>query len=320
MGQDNPFGNDDGTNTNTLGGDKTTLITLDKVAKTQSGSLRIVPCLLVMEGVEKGKVYILPSQTRIVLGRSRDCDITVPDASCSRKHSEIIVNPATQEGSIKDLSSTNGTKVNGAAISDSKAIKSGDLITLGDNSQLKFSLMTDKEAANLTEIYNRATRDSLTNAFNRRFFEENLAREADTRNRSGLELGIIMIDVDHFKKINDTYGHPTGDAVLRSIGKTIPTCIRSEDIFARLGGEEFSILVRCEMNTLKTMMERIRVVMERTPVRFEDKEVRFTVSIGSTLATGPGNYSAEQLVKRADEALYAAKQGGRNRCIVKDPD
>jgi two-component system cell cycle response regulator len=319
MGQDNPFGNDDGTNT-LGGGDKTTLITLDKIHKTQTGSLRIVPCLLVMEGVEKGKVYVLPSQTRIVLGRSRDCDITVPDASCSRKHSEIIVNPSTQEGVIKDLTSTNGTKVNGALISDSKTVKTGDLITLGDNAQLKFSLMTDQDAQNLTEIYNRATRDSLTNAFNRRFFEENLAREADARNRSGLELGVIMIDVDHFKKINDTYGHPTGDAVLRSIGKTIPTCIRSEDIFARLGGEEFAVLVRCEINTLKTVMERIRVVMERTPVRFEDKEVRFTVSVGSTLATGPNLYSGEQIVKRADEALYAAKQGGRNRCIVKDPD
>jgi two-component system, cell cycle response regulator len=320
MGQDNPFGNDEGTNTNTLGGDKTTLITLDKIQKSQQGSSRIIPVLMVLEGVEKGKIYTLPSQTRIVIGRSRDCDITVPDASCSRKHAEIIVNPSTQEAVIQDLSSTNGTKVNGAAISNSKTIKSGDLLTLGDNSQLKFSLMTDQEAQNLGEIYNRATRDSLTNCYNRRFFEENLTREAEARNRSGLELGIIMLDVDHFKKVNDTYGHPTGDAVLRVIGKTIPTCIRSEDIFARLGGEEFAVLVRCEINTLKTMMERMRVVLERTPVRFEDKEVRFTVSVGGTLATGSNLYSGEQIVKRADEALYAAKQGGRNRCILKDPD
>ncbi len=219
---------------------------------------------------------------------------------------------------VKDLGSTNGTHLNGTLLSESRELSENDLIQVGDNTEFVFERMRESEAHAQAEIYDKATRDSLTRTYNRRFFEETLERDTVARNAKGSGLGLIIFDVDHFKKVNDSLGHPAGDAVLREIGRRMPSVIRGEDIFARIGGEEFALILRTsDSKSVAMSAERLRVLAHSQAVAFEGKNIPFSISVGSCFVSGPTPVSAEQLYKIADEALYEAKHGGRNRCVNK---
>lgn len=282
---------------------------------------RIVPLLQVISGPEQGRVVNLSEFQEFIIGRSHNCQLVAHDTSCSRRHAKLNI-ADDRSVSIEDLGSTNGSKVNGKTITSAHPLQDGDLVQLGDNTRFKFSLSLEQDAKIQMDVYHRATRDPLTNAFNRRRFEESLDREIAyvTRGQSR-GLGIMIFDVDHFKKVNDTYGHPAGDAVLKEIGLRIPELIRKEDIFARIGGEEFVILTRNEsLEGLKILAERIRSDFENTTMKHDDTEFKFTVSIGiSYMSPAQANLSQKDFVKLADEALYEAKNTGRNKICVKSP-
>ena len=162
----------------------------------------------------------------------------------------------------------------------------------------------------------QSIRDPLTNLFNRRFLDESLDRELARARRDGVPLAVLMVDIDHFKQLNDTYGHPAGDEVIRRLGNLLRTGARGGDLPCRYGGEEF-LLVLPNM-TAETAVERAeqwRQAFSRERVRVGEHDVRSTASIGVAVFPWHGE-CRETLIRAADEALYAAKRGGRNRVVV----
>jgi len=168
------------------------------------------------------------------------------------------------------------------------------------------------------ELRRLATTDPLTGAFNRRHFLALAEKEIVRTKRHGHALSVLMIDIDHFKKINDTYGHPAGDEAIKATVETVRDQVRTIDIVSRFGGEEFvALLPETTVEGGLTLAERIRQAIEEMPVFWEDSEIRFTVSIGLA-ALRAGEDSIEKALKRADDGLYQAKEGGRNRVILMD--
>ena len=177
---------------------------------------------------------------------------------------------------------------------------------------------TELTHANL-QLRDRAVRDALTGVHNRGYLEESLAREEARARRSGMPLGVVMIDIDHFKRFNDTYGHAAGDAVLRTVGQYVMSLTRGEDIFCRYGGEEFVlIMIDTTARAAWERAESLRVGVQALAIEHEGRAIGpITLSIG--VAMIPDNAKDGQAaLKAADESLYRAKLGGRNRVVVSD--
>lgn len=177
---------------------------------------------------------------------------------------------------------------------------------------LGFILMT-KERAD-SELMRSAATDSLTGLLNRRSFDESAQRELHRAERQHLQTSVLMLDLDHFKDVNDTYGHPVGDLVLASFSNVLRSSLRPFDVVGRYGGEEFCVLLPgTGIAEAISIAERIRVVASQTPVQTRASTVVYTVSSGVVEAP-PGEISLDDLVEHADRALYQAKAGGRN-CV-----
>jgi diguanylate cyclase (GGDEF)-like protein len=213
---------------------------------------------------------------------------------------------------IRDLGSTNGTYVNDEPI-DEYVMRDGDLIKIG-RTIFKFLTGGNIENAYHEEIYRLTTIDGLTQIFNKRYFLETLEREIARSHRYRREMSLVMFDIDHFKKINDSYGHLAGDYVLKHLAQTVKTRIRREDCFARYGGEEFSIVLP-EIDGLnsKPFAEKIRQLVEATEFKFENTTMPVTISMG-VATMDMDSTDPQALIKRADERLYEAKSSGRN-CV-----
>ena len=265
-------------------------------------------CIVVIYGPELGKriqIGIAPFE----VGRSSKNDLFLDEESISRHHARITFD-GTQHW-VADLDSTNGTFVNDVAIREQR-LSDGDQVRVG-RSILKFMTGENVEVQYHEEIYRLMTVDALTQVFNRRYFNEALQREFNRSRRYGRALSLILFDIDHFKRVNDTYGHLAGDNLLRQIASAVKPRLRREDVFARTGGEEFGIILpEVGLDGARTTAEKVRGIVEATPLKHERDIVPCTVSLG-VAATGAEEVSGEDLYKRADERLYAAKQGGRNR-------
>ncbi|MBP7334736.1 sensor domain-containing diguanylate cyclase [Niveispirillum sp.] len=160
-----------------------------------------------------------------------------------------------------------------------------------------------------------AQTDPLTGALNRRTFFSLSEREMGRRRRSGCDIAVLALDIDHFKKINDTYGHSAGDKVLAQFADQIGQIIRVQDVFARLGGEEFGlILPDASLAQAVETAERLRRIVEHTPIHTDAGPIKVTVSMGAAIIQ-PGEASVEPALRRADKALYQAKHCGRNRVV-----
>jgi len=286
----------------------------------------MIPMLMVTGGAHKGKIIPLKADGKknleYTIGRGKECSFTVIDPSTSRKHVAIVSAKKGSSCFAKDLGSTNGTFVNGVKIDEPYLLNHDDRIHIGDETIIKFVIVPESEAKAQLDLYNQATKDSLTGCYNRRHFYENLKRELSMQRRGpkGRGVGVIIFDVDHFKKVNDTYGHLAGDEVLRRISKTVHECIRDEDLFARYGGEEFVILLRNDsIEGVHILAERVRVALEKEHVVFDGKTIAYTVSLGITGIIGPTKLENDELMQLADEALYEAKENGRNQTRKKLP-
>lgn len=155
--------------------------------------------------------------------------------------------------------------------------------------------------------------DPLTRLFNRRFLDERLPLEWECARLSETALSLMILDLDHFKQVNDTYGHPTGDEILRQLARVIEQQTRTIDLRTRYGGEEFAIILPfTDSEAATSIAERLRQAVEQHPFRAGDLRLRLTVSVGIA-TTGPAIHNAEQLFQAADDALYTAKAWGRNR-------
>ena len=158
--------------------------------------------------------------------------------------------------------------------------------------------------------------DRLTNLYNRGFWEESFSREFKRQQRSQNKSSLLMFDIDHFKKINDLYGHPGGDAALCFVSQTLKKVLRDSDVAGRYGGEEFAVtLVDTDIEGAKVFAERLRQTMEEAVIHYEESEIMLTISIG--IAEFDGKYTKyEQWIEDADKALYRSKESGRNTVSV----
>jgi diguanylate cyclase (GGDEF)-like protein len=282
-----------------------------RVAEVSSGPTPSRPgdaCIIVIYGPELGKRMQLGTAP-FEIGRSSKNDLPLDQESISRHHARI-----TYDGSfywIQDLGSTNGTYVNDDTVKE-KQLRDGDQVRIG-RSILKFMTGENIEVHYHEEIYRLMTVDGLTQIFNRRYFNEALEREFNRSKRYQRELTLVLFDIDHFKKINDSSGHLAGDSILRQLATAVKPKLRREDILARTGGEEFGILLpEIAVDGGRITAEKVRRIVEQTPMRFDERTIPCTISLGVAELDGQDD-SAEVLYKRADAKLYEAKQGGRNR-------
>jgi diguanylate cyclase (GGDEF)-like protein len=270
--------------------------------------------LTVVVGPHTGRAYSIVEPVTII-GRGKEAHVRIDDAGASRNHAKIVVS-GDGKYVLEDLGSTNGTFVDGARIDKTVELKSGDRVRFGASVTLSFAIL-DAQAETLQhQLYESSVRDPLTRAHNRRYLVERLSGEIAYAKRHGTEFALILFDLDHFKHINDTYGHLAGDDVLRGVASLISRMIRAEDVLARFGGEEFVVAVRgIEKDHLMRFAERLRVAVERQEMVADATSVRITASIGcASLAELPDTHrNGDGLLRLADERLYCAKSQGRNR-------
>jgi two-component system, cell cycle response regulator len=268
--------------------------------------------LTVLLGLNAGQVFTLEPD-EIVMGRGRDADVRIDDVGLSRKHARIV-RTSGQGYAIEDLGSTNGIFVNGRTVERAELV-SGDRVQLGPTVLLRFGFITADEEALARKLYEGSTRDALTQVFNRKYATERLAAEVAYAHRHGTLFSLVLFDLDHFKRVNDSFGHQAGDVVLRVVAAQVQKTTRTEDVLARYGGEEFVVLVRgIEPKGVSVLAERIRVGVERLSIPWESRTLKTSVSIGVASLSECGPKAAvEALVALADERLYRAKASGRNR-------
>ena len=189
------------------------------------------------------------------------------------------------------------------------------ILQRGNDTRVVLCVTINKTESKLMEqkLLQLAQTDPLTGAYNRRFFNNSLARAIAEFSRYNTVFSLLMIDVDHFKKLNDTFGHDIGDEVLKGLVKICDDVLRDIDLFARYGGEEFMILLpNTTGKDACVVANRIRIALEQDSNIIESKNISYTASIGVTQAK-PNDRNIEQVTKRVDLALYQAKESGRNQ-------
>jgi diguanylate cyclase (GGDEF)-like protein len=271
------------------------------------------PYFIVLAGGNLGKMFKVDAD-EVIIGRSSDAQIRLDDDGISRKHARVFMDKG--ELWIQDLKSANGTIINGDLI-DVQKLRDGDKIQVGATTILKFTYHDELDDHFQQRMYDAALQDGLTRAFNKRHFLDRLALEVAYARRHSAPLTLLMLDVDHFKQVNDRYGHLAGDQVLVQLAQIIESQRRQEDLFARYGGEEFALLCRgVSLGSALLMAERVRGMIEGASFEHQGKRMPVTVSIGVAAHSAAALDGATQLVADADAALYGAKRGGRNRVVA----
>ena len=265
--------------------------------------------LVVIQGPNVGEMFKVGDGGKV--GRGSEVTFHLSDTEISREHAQIV-----RDGEavfVEDLGSTNGTFVNSKRVSREQ-LRDGDKVQVGTATVLKFQYHDALEEQFQRKMLRSAIRDGLTGAYNKEYFNERLESELAFALRHQSPLCVIIFDLDHFKNINDTYGHLAGDYVLQTLAGGILQAVRKEDVFARYGGEEFAMLCRgIDQPGGLQFSERLRGWVERTVFVFEGQTLPVTISIGVAATPQVKVANTMGLIKKADEALYAAKNAGRNR-------
>jgi two-component system, cell cycle response regulator len=279
-----------------------------------SGGIKLErqPILTVLAGPQMGLSRVIDRE-ELVLGRGEGSDLLLNDQGLSRRHCRLL--RVGEEVYIEDLESSNGTFVDGDVVRGQRALPDGARIHLGRHTVISLTRRDALEQLAARQLYESSMRDSLTELYNRRYFDQRLREEFAFATRHQAPLSVILLDLDHFKKVNDTWGHPAGDEVLRQVAALIKRCVRKEDVASRFGGEEFGVVVRTESHDgARAVAERMRKRIEDTPVYHEQQLILVTASAGMATAAPPHMFETPAaLLAAADQALYRAKAGGRNR-------
>jgi two-component system cell cycle response regulator len=273
--------------------------------------------LTVISGMGAGRIVAL-SRDVVLLGRGPAADLQFEDVAISRSHARVTCEPHAYV--LEDLGSTNGTFLHGTHVSRAH-LASGDRFQLGPRTVMRFAVADQLERQLLTNLVESSTRDALTGAFNRAFFDQRIEAEIAYARRHGTKVAILLLDLDGFKTINDTHGHAAGDQVLRAVANEIRRTLRVEDLFARYGGEEFAILARAATNLdALRLAERVRIGVAALRVPLPDGgSATVTVSIGvARHSEGVQPCTPADLMKLADARLYRAKASGRNVTCMTD--
>lgn len=281
-------------------------------------------CLIVIKGKDENKKYDLfleelnPNETKKInntfkIGREHESNnIVLMDDTASRQHAQII-----QKGNkfyIKDSKSTNGTYLNGEKLKTETILKNQDRISIGDTT-MKF-LQGDTESLFLDNLRKKIYYDELTGAYNKHYFVEHFSNSFALAKRHNKKLSLIIFDVDDFKKINDTYGHPAGDFVLSKLGEIIGVRVRKTDIFSRVGGEEFAILcMETNLKNCKRFAEKLCELVDSQKYDYDRKKIPVTISCGVCEYKKWMQFD-EEMYKCCDSLLYKAKNSGKNRVVA----
>lgn len=269
--------------------------------------------LLAVGGELNGTIFDMPPGL-VSVGRMADNSIPLEFNGISRHHLKIEVNEDGTKVVLKDLGSRNGTFLNNSKVGEAPIeLKKGDIIKLGTVA-LKFLPKGDPERLTYDKLQDEANRDGLTKCYNKAYFNRRIDLEVKKCKVTGKPISLIIFDLDHFKKLNDNYGHDAGDYVLREMAGLIHgQGVREGDIFARYGGEEFVILLpETNLKQAFEIAERNRKLIEEFKFVYDNQELPVTASIGvADYRKGVDN--GTDLFKRADSAVYKSKEGGRNQ-------
>jgi len=272
---------------------------------------RAPACVVIIHGGQLGRRIPLPAR-EITIGRDDENVVHVALDTISRRHARLFVKGGAHH--IEDLGSTNGTFVNEEEIAGATPLRNGDLVRCG-GAVFKFIDGGNVEALYHEEIYRLTITDGLTQVANKRCLQDFLEREIARATRHGRPLSLVLFDVDHFKQINDEYGHLAGDRVLQGIASVAAKQVRRDELIARYGGEEFAVVLpETTVDEAAKFSERIRAAVESERFEFDGNAIRATISLGAAALESPD--TLEALVARADANLYRAKEGGRNRVVT----
>lgn len=268
--------------------------------------------VVVIAGPHTGKNFKVDADV-MVMGRSPKAQVQLQDVGVSRNHAQL--KKIGDKVYVEDMNSANGTFLNGEPVRISQELKDGDKITLGSTTVLKFTYHDKLDEDFQKHMFDAAVRDGMTLAYNKSFFTQHLHNEFAFATRHRQPLCLLLFDVDHFKRVNDTYGHQAGDAVLVKLASLAGRALRAEDVLARVGGEEFAVVCR-GINGQQglALAERIRDLVARAQFVHEGVQIPVTISIGVASVPEVDVLTSEQLISVADAALYRAKNNGRNRC------
>jgi diguanylate cyclase (GGDEF)-like protein len=294
-------------------------------AAANATKAKTIPSLVQYSGKDTGKRYILGEEDKlkagITVGRSVNVGVTIDDPSVSREHASI-----TQDGDdvfIEDLGSSNGTFHGENKIEGKVRLSDQDVIRLGTVS-LKFYASGNIDGVIHDTIYQKATKDVGTGIYNKQYLLEAIDSEFKRSTVQDRPLSVIYFDLDHFKRVNDTYGHNAGDLVLKETADVVSGVVRKNDIFCRFGGEEFIVVLPdTDLKEAADMGERLRAAVEDHTFVFEAEVdgAKQTVNHKQTTSVGVAERDASMtapktLLEAADQKLYSSKEGGRNRVTV----
>jgi diguanylate cyclase (GGDEF)-like protein len=273
--------------------------------------------LIIIRGGIPGTMLRL-SHEASSLGRSAENTFQLYDGTVSRQHAVLWSEPGGASW-ITDLDSTNGTFVDGNRLQPHTPmqVNDGSRIQLGSVILLKFLRLDSCEEGFQREMYERTVRDNLTGLYNRSYFLNQIGPLSDLIAARSLGLAIILCDLDHFKRINDSFGHDAGDRVLREVARVLRESTRSDDLVARYGGEEFILaLPTGSLDQARERAERIRAELAALDLRFRGGPLALSASLGVAFDRASRGQEIARLITAADEALYEAKRKGRNRVVA----
>ena len=268
-----------------------------------------------LAGPMPGRIFLFEGD-ELIFGREEGLGGSIHDGDLSRRHARVRRDGVSFL--LEDLGSTNGTWLNGERLDGARLMVDGDRVQMGRTTLLRFHLHDRMEQEAAKSLYNSAVRDPLTQLYNRRYLDERLEGELAHAHRHGEKLSLLLLDADHFKRVNDEHGHAAGDEALRMLAAAMLGVVRAEDLVARYGGEEFCVLARStDEPAAMVLADRLRATIARLEIPSSDPERAIHISVSVGIVTVAGESAAidgATLLSSADGALYEAKNAGRNRC------
>jgi two-component system cell cycle response regulator len=279
------------------------------------------PYLLVVSGPQLGEIFAVDPDREVVLGRDPTCDVRLRDTGVSRRHAGVLGGPDGTR--LRDLGSTNGVFVEGIRVADCKLVD-GQRIQMGMHSSLKYCLCDDLEIGYQRQLAEGALLDPETGLFNRRHFDDRLGAELVTSQRYARPMSLLVVEVDGFRRVVETFGRPTAEEALGLVSRLVKSAVRREDVLARLGPEAFGVVAReTPLSAGRALGERIRKAVEQARLSSRGQDLSLTVSVGVVSIDTLGSYAPGrtegEVLGMAEAALQRAQQAGGNRVAAEGP-